>query len=186
MTAEHPEQKSLKQKASHEMREFFGIFLFLALFLCTLAAYSTLLLQEFQVRYFAFGAALINALIMSKIILLGEYAGIGHKLDDKPLLFSVIVKAGQYSFLMVVFHVIEEVIKQLFHGHTVNSALRDLASNRLIEILVRNLVVFCALLPFFASREMRRVLGEEKFADLFLRKGASAILPGNDRSSTSN
>jgi hypothetical protein len=31
--------------------------------------------------------------------------------------------------------------------------------------------VFCTFLPLFAFRELRRVLGEERFAALFFRSG---------------
>ena len=75
---------------------------------------------------------------------------------------------------MAVFHVIEEVIKNLFHGRGVGEALHELTAGRLIEILARNLVFFCALVPFFAGRELRRIMGEQKFAALFLRDGPSA------------
>jgi hypothetical protein len=159
MTTEYLERPGLKQKLAHEFREMAWIFLYLALFLCALATYSTLLLREFHLSYFAYGTALFNALIMSKVILLGEYARLGRRYEGKPLLLTAVVKAFQFSVLMAVFHVVEEVIKHLLHGHSAASAVRELTGGRLTEIFVRNLVVFCALVPFFAFRELRRVLG---------------------------
>jgi len=44
------------------------------------------------------------------------------------------------------------------------------------EVLAAGVVYFCALLPFFALREIRRVLGERRLADLFFRSSASAGL----------
>jgi hypothetical protein len=82
----------LKQKIAHEAREVFAVFLYLALFFCALATYSTLLLHEFHVSYFAYGAALLNALIMSKVILLGEALHLGRKHEGKPLIFASVVK----------------------------------------------------------------------------------------------
>jgi hypothetical protein len=38
------------------------------------------------------------------------------------------------------------------------------------EMLIRNLVVFSFLIPFFAFWELRRVLGEGKLFDLFFRR----------------
>jgi hypothetical protein len=175
MTSEHLEKPGLRQKLAHEFSEMAWIFLYLALFLCALATYSTLLLREFHLSYFAYGTALLNALIMSKVILLGEYAHLGRRFEGKPLLFSALVKALQFAVLMAAFHVIEEVIKHLVHGHTVASALRELTSGRLTEILVRNLVFFCTLLPFFAFRELRRVLGDEKFFAMFFRSTDAAV-----------
>ena len=170
------EQAGVKQKLTHELREMSGIFLYLALFFGALATYSTLLLHEFHVSYFAYGTALLNALIMSKVILLGEYFRLGRKHEGKPVMLTAVLKAFQFAVLMACFHVFEEVIKHLLHGHTAASALHELAAGRLIEILARNLVIFCALIPFFAFREIRRILGEERFIDLLFRRGASALI----------
>jgi hypothetical protein len=177
MTDAHAEPKGLKHKLAHEMRALLWIFLYLALFFCALATYSTLLLDEFHVSYFAYGTALLNAAIMAKVILLGEMFRVGHKHESKPLIYSVIWKAFVYSILMGAFHVVEEVIKGLLHGHGLAGSLHDLTTGRMIEIVARNFVVFCALIPFFAIREMSRVIGAEKLADLFFRRGSAALTP---------
>ena len=177
MQSDHSDKVGLKQKVAHELSEMIRIFLYLALFFCALATYSMLLLREFHVSYFHYGTALLNALIMSKVIMLGQYAHLGRKHEDKPLMATAVIKALQFSVLMAVFHVVEEVIKHLLHGHSMASALRELMSSGLSEVLVRNLVIFCALIPFFAFRELRRVLGEDKFSALFFRSGASALTP---------
>src|SRR5688572_21684462 len=175
MSSEHPKNPGLRQKFAREFREMAWIFLYLAVFLCALATYSTLLLREFHQSYFAYGTALLNALIMSKVIMLGEYAHLGRRFEGKPLLLTATIKTLEFAVLIAVFHVVEEVIKSLFHGHTAGSALRELISRGLTEILARNLVVFCALAPFFAFRELRRVLGEEKLFNLLFRQGDSAV-----------
>jgi hypothetical protein len=169
------EKPGLRQKLAHEFSEMAWIFLYLALFLCALATYSTLLLREFHLGYFAYGTALLNALIMSKVILLGEYAHLGQRYEDKALLLTAAVKALLFAVLMAVFHVLEEVVKHVIHGHTVASALRELTGGRLTEILVRNLVFFCALVPFFAFRELRRVMGEENFFALLFRRREAGV-----------
>jgi len=175
MQTEHPQNPGLKQKLGHELIEMAWVFLYLAVFFCALATYSTLLLHEFHVSYFAYGTALLNALIMSKVVLLGEYAHLGRRHEGKPLLVHALIKALEFSLLMVVVHLIEEVIKHLLHGHTIASAVRELMRGGLSEVLARNLVIFCALIPLFAVRELRRLLGDEKFFALFFRKGGSVL-----------
>jgi hypothetical protein len=171
MDAEKSEKLTLKQKAAHEFMEFLWIFLYLAFFFCSIAAYSTLLLNRYQVPYFAFGIALINALVIGKVILIGEYAHLGKKHEAKPLFQAALYKAFLFGLLVFAFHVVEEVIKRLIHGTDLASASREI---RVDELLSRTLVVFCAFLPLFAFRELRRVLGEDKFTDLFFRTGAGA------------
>jgi hypothetical protein len=171
----------LKQKIRHEARELFWIFLYLALFLCTLATYTMLLLNEFHVKYFTYGAALLNALILSKVILLGEAAGLGKRHEDKPLFVSVVYKSLLFSLLVAALHVLEEIVKPLLHGESVARALHDLTSRRASEILVRNLVVFWAFIPLFTFTEVRRAFGEGKLFDLFFKSKQPQVQGESDQ-----
>jgi hypothetical protein len=162
-----PKMKSLKQKASREFEEFAAIFLYLAFFFCSIATYSMVLLDKFHVSYFNYGAALINALVIAKVILIGEYAHLGKKHESKPLILTSIYKAFLFGLLVFGFHVLEEIIKRLIHGATVATASREL---RIDDLLCRALVVFCTFIPLFAFRELQRVLGEDAFRSLLFRK----------------
>jgi hypothetical protein len=179
MTVENSKKVGLKQKATHELEEFAGISLYLAFFFCSIAAYSALLLNQFHVSYFNYGAALINALVIAKIILIGEYAHLGKKHETKPLFQSAIYKAFLFGLLAFGFHIVEEVIKVLWHGENVVSSFHEV---RLDELLARTLIVFCTFIPLFAFRELSRVMGEEKFRDLFFRSGATAETGSSSKS----
>ena len=171
MTAENSKKVGRKQKATHELEEFAGISLYLAFFFSSIAAYSALLLNQFHVSYFSYGTALINALVVAKIILIGEYAHLGKKHETKPLFQSAIYKAFLFGLLVFGFHIVEEVIKVLWHGQSMVDAFHKI---RIDELLARTLIVFCTFIPLFAFRELGRVMGEGKFRDLFFRTGAIA------------
>ena len=156
----------LKRKAIHEFVEFAGIFLFLAFSFCALVTYSTLLLREFHIRYLSYAFALINALIIAKVILIGEYAHVGRKYEARPLLLSAVYKAFLFSLLVFGFHFVEEAIKGLLHGVSIARTYHEL---RLDDLLGHSIIIFCLFIPLFAFREFRRVLGEEKFYALLFR-----------------
>jgi hypothetical protein len=179
MSAENPKKVGLKEKATHELEEFAGISLYLAFFFCSIAAYSALLLNQFHVSYFNYGVALINALVIAKVILIGEYAHLGKKHETKPLFQSAIYKAFLFSLLVFGFHIIEEGVKVLWHGQSVTDAFHNI---RVDELLARTLIVFCTFIPLFAFRELRRVMGEEKFRDLFFRSGSTAETGSSSKS----
>jgi hypothetical protein len=170
MSAEISKGANVKQKAVHELEELVGIFLYLAFFFCAVATYSMLLLNEFHVSYFVFGTALINALVVAKVILIGEYAHLGKKHETKPLFLSAAYKAFLFSLLVFAFHIVEEMIKRRWHGENFGTAYHGLRIN---ELLARSLVIFCTFLPLFAFRELRRVLGEDNFSSLFFRTDAT-------------
>jgi hypothetical protein len=167
---ESPQKEGLKQKATHELVQFGGVFLYLALFFCSVATYRMLLLNEFHTWYFTYGFALINAFVIAKVILIGEYAHLGQRIENRPLLHSAIYKALLFGLLVFGFHIIEEVIKKLLHGGNIAGAFHDIHIN---DLLGRTVVIFCTFICFFAFRELRRVLGEEKFHDLFFKTGSA-------------
>ena len=156
----------LKQKAIHEFKEMVVLALYLAFFFCALAAYSMLLVRQFKVEYWNYGFALINALVIAKVILIGEYAKVGRRYEARPLLLSAIYKAFLFLLLVFAFHIVEEVIKRLLHAESVLSAFHDI---RIDDLLGRSIVIFCVFIPLFAFREFRRVLGEDKFYALVFR-----------------
>jgi hypothetical protein len=156
----------LKRKAIHEAVEFAWIFAFLAFFFCALVTYSTLLLREFHVKYLSYAFALINALIIAKVILIGELAHFGKKYEARPVLLSAIYKAVLFSLLVFGFHFVEEGIKGLLHGVSIARTFHEI---RIDDLLGRSIVIFCVFIPLFAFREFRRVLGEDQFYNLLVR-----------------
>jgi len=124
------------------------------------------LLNEFHVKYWNYSVALINALVITKVVMIGEVAKVGTKYQARPLLLSALYKAFMFCLLVFAFHVIEEVIKRLVHGSDIAIASHEI---RIDELFGRIVVVFCTFIPLFAFREFRRVLGEEKFYNLLFR-----------------
>jgi hypothetical protein len=168
MNTENLKEEGWKQKIIHEMKTVGWVSLYLALFFCALSTYSMLMLHELNVAdsYFRYGFALFNALVIAKIILIGEYIRLGKKHENKPLILVVLYKAFLFSLLVAAFHILEESVKRLvFHKQI---------GFRVDEMLIRNLVVFSFLIPFFAFWELRRVLGEGKLFDLFFRRTPEA------------
>jgi len=167
MSPENPKRAEVKQKITHELEELLVIFLYLAFFFCAVTTYRMLILNEFHVSYFNYGTALLNALIIAKVILIGEYAHLGKRHESKPLLMSAIYKAFLFGVLVFVFHLIEEAIKRLVHGEKLVGALHGINVD---DALARSVVIFCAFIPLFGCLEIRRLLGEEKFRSLFVRQ----------------
>ncbi len=165
MNSAHPD---LKQKAKHELREMLELAVYLAFFFCALAVYDMLLLNEYQVNNWNFAFALINALVITKVIMIGEYAKLGRKHENKPLLVSAVWKAFVFGLLVYAFHIVEEVIKRLIHGADLARAPREI---RFDQLAGRAIVVFCIFVPLFAFREFRRVMGEDQFRALLFGPG---------------
>ena len=166
MDAENSPKTSVKQKVAYEFEEFAIISLYLAFFFCALATYSMLLLDSFHVSYFAYGTAVINALVIAKVILIGEAVHVGTRFEKRALFYSTIWKAFVFGLLVFGFHILEEIIRHLVHEKEFAGAFRNI---RIDELLARTVIVFCTFLPLFAFRELRRVIGPDNFRVLFFR-----------------
>jgi hypothetical protein len=166
MNSRDSARPGLKHRAIHEAVEFAWVFAYLAFFFCALVTYSTLLLMEFHVRYLSYAFALINALVIAKVILIGELAHFGKKYEARPMLLSAVYKAFLFSLLVLGFHFAEEALKGLLHGVNIARTYHEI---RIDDLLGRSIIVFCVFIPLFAFREFRRVLGEDKFYSLLFR-----------------
>jgi len=140
MHADNSEKKGLKQKVAHEFQEVAILTGYLAFFICALATYSMLLLGKFHISYFAYGTALINALVIAKVILIGDTLHAGTRYERKALLHSAIWKSFVFGLLVFAFHILEEMIKHLIHGKDAVGAFHEI---RLEDLLSRSVVVFC-------------------------------------------
>ena len=163
------DKSGLKQKIIHELREYLTIFLFVAPLFCAFATYRMLLLNQFREKSFEYGTAFINALVLSKVILIGEHLRLGHHQEHRPLIYSTIYKSFVFTLLVAVFHGLEHSIRGLVHGTGMPSSFAALSGGDIRELIGRSVVLFFAFLPFFALRETGRVLGPGKLADLFFR-----------------
>jgi len=160
MDSAHPDRK---QKIKHELKEMVILAIYLAFFFVSLALYDKLVLRQYNVETLTITFALINALVITKVIMIGEYAKLGRRHENKALLISAVWKALVFGLLVFVFHVVEEFIKRMIHGADLAKASTHM---RLDQLAGRSIIVFCIFIPLFAWREFRRVMGEEEFGNL--------------------
>jgi hypothetical protein len=106
MNSENSKTVGLKQKITYQFEGLARISVYLAFFFCAVSTYRMLLLDEFHVSHFDYGAALINALVIGNVILIGEDAHIGKKYESKSLFVSALYKAFLFSLLVFGFHIV--------------------------------------------------------------------------------
>jgi hypothetical protein len=162
-----------KKTVRHELGEYLWILSYMALFFCVFATYKMMLTHHFHSAAYEYGTALLNAIVLSKVILIGQYAHVGRSTEHKPLLVSSIYKAFLFAILVAVFHVAEEVVKDFLHGREVSRPVYDALSGDVARALSLPVVVFFVFIPFFALWETRRVMGSEAFDHLFIRRNRS-------------
>jgi hypothetical protein len=158
----------LREKAKEELRMFSAIAIYLALMLEALFSYRSLTSSESGIIHY--GVGVIEALILAKVILIGQALRLGKGLEDEPLIVSVLVKTLLFGVFVALFSVIEHVIEGLVHHETWDVIAHHLFAGGRDEILARTLVIIVTFIPFFAFSEVDRVLGQGRLFALFFRK----------------
>lgn len=162
-------KEGLKKKIVNEMTEYFINVCYLTLVFAAFTQYQRLFLAAHDITYTNYGVAIIEALVLGKVIMIGSVFRLGRGLEQKPLVYPTLYKTVIFIFFVGIFKFIEHIIKALWHGEAFTANLISFSEQGFNEFLGNSLVVFVALLPFFALKELGRVLGEEKIGMLFFR-----------------
>jgi len=162
---------SWQKKLLHEITEYWTNFIYLAIFFSVFITYRRLLMAEYNISYSDYGISVLKALILAKVIMIGDMFRFGRWLEDKPLIFPTIYKTVTFMLFVMLFSILESTVSGLLHGKGLAGGLSEILGGGRYELLGRSLIVFCAFLPFFAFRELGRILGKGRIRELFLHGG---------------
>jgi hypothetical protein len=161
---------NLKEKVYHEFVEYWINVCYLTLVFAAFTIYRRLVLASYDITYTNYGFAVIEALILAKVIMIGEVARLGRGFEQKPLIFPTLYKTLIFTLFVAVFTVLEHLTKGLWKGTGLTGGLAEFLGKGHHEILANSIIVFVSFLPFFGVKELGRVLGQDKIQALFLRK----------------
>jgi hypothetical protein len=164
--ARPPETHSLKQRAASEIRRYFVLFLYLWLLFAMFSLNQRIVLREHGMSFTSQGFAFVNALVLAKVMLLFETFDPGRWLRRRPLIYPILFEAFLLTILFFVAHVLEEDIKGLFRGKAVHEGLPSIGGGGLVGLLSVGVIIFVALIPFFAFRNLGLVLGADRLRSL--------------------
>jgi hypothetical protein len=167
--------RSLKAKAAEEARKFLVLFLYLWVLFGVFVLNQGIVLREEGISYTAQGFAIINALVLAKVMLLFEHFDPGRWLRRRPLIYPILYEAFLLTILFIVVHILEKVIEGLIHGKTIGASLPGIGGGGLSGLLSAAVIMFVALVPFFGFRNLSLVLGPERLRSLLFSSAAKAI-----------
>ncbi len=158
---------TLKARAVEELHVFLILTLYLWLFLGSFTLYRRLILAETGTAYLHYGIALLEALVIAKVVLIGKMFGISHRFEDRPLIVPVIYKTLLFAILAGMFGLAERLVEGWVHGEGLLGGLRQVEALGLDELAARMLTLVVAFVPIFAFGEVGRMIGPEKLAAMF-------------------
>lgn len=153
------------------MAVYWGYVAYLTLVFAAFTQYRRLILADVGISYTNYWVALIEAMVLAKLIMAGDALRFGRVLERKPLIVPTLVKTVVFTLLVSAFTFIEHGVRGLWAGVGAIQGISDFLDKGTHEILANALVVFVAFVPFFALRELGRVLGGgNRLLALFFRK----------------
>jgi len=174
MEPEKKPKKSFKDKFIKEFIEYWVNVVYLALFFAVFICYKRLVLAEHDIVYTDWGFGLINALILGKVVSIGSMMKLGHWFETKALIWSTLNRSVIFTIWLALFNAVELMIRGFFKDYTFQGSITALTHIGSYEYFGGLLIVFTSFIPFFAFKELSRVLGSKMILDLFLKGKQSA------------
>jgi hypothetical protein len=164
------EKKTWKQKLFHEISEYLVNAAYLTLFFCVYAISRRLTLAQYGIYLDDYFIGLIKALVIAKVIMIGAFLRISRKYEHKPLIIPVLYKVFIFLLWVILFDAVEGLIRGLIETHSMAGAFENLVQHHFTKVWLGGLLmVILSFIPFFALKELSRIMGHEKFKDLFLK-----------------
>jgi hypothetical protein len=172
MSSLDKKQVHLKARIFHEVSEYWMNVCYLALVFASFVQYRRLVLAAHGIAYENYWFALIEALILAKVIMIGSVFRLGRGLERKPLIYPTLYKTVVFTLFCGLLALGEHAVKGLWQGERFMGGLAELFGKGAHELLANSLVVLVAFIPYFGVKELGRVLGEDKIRALFFQKRA--------------
>ena len=161
----------LKQRVVDEVIKFLAIAFYLWVMFGVFALHELVVSAKAHINYRFYGFAIANALILGKVMLVAEDLHFADWFKERALIYPILCKAVAFSVLFLVFDVAEEVIVGVFKGKTIGESIPTIGGGTPSGIFFVGIILSVALIPFFAFREIGRVIGERELHALLFRHG---------------
>lgn len=159
---------TLKHRLVHEVERYLIMFLYLWVLLGLFVLNEAVTLQEHRIPFAAHGFALINALVLAKVMLIAEDLNLGARLQPRPLIYPIVTEALLLTVLFIVFHFIEHIVIGLFEHEGLQASVPSIGGGGVRGVVLVGLILFFSLIPFFAFRRVTREIGVERMREMML------------------
>ena len=156
-----------KQAIYHQFTSFLGIAVYLFLLFGILALHEAVVSAKNGIEYHFYGFAIINALVLEKVILVADDFHFAEWFKERAPIYSILAKAFAFTMLLWIFDIVEEVVVGAFKGKTFAESFPHVGDGSPRAFLYTIIVFAIALIPFFSFREIGGVFGERELRSLF-------------------
>jgi hypothetical protein len=169
-------QRNLLGKIINELKKFLGMAVYLWVMFGLMALHASVVLAERHISYKFYGFAIVNSLILAKVMLIAEDLHLGETFKERPLVYPILYKAILFAIVFICFDVAEEVLLGLIRGKTVAQSIPDVGGGSPSGVFFVAIILSVGLIPFFAFREIGRVIGKHELRSLIFTDGGQSCI----------
>ncbi|MBS0524209.1 MAG: hypothetical protein JSS04_11305 [Proteobacteria bacterium] len=171
----------LKEKGIEEFHRFTVMFLYLWAVFGVFVLNQAVALGQTNSHFITQGFAVINAAVLAKVMLIAEDLKLGRRLEHLPLIYPVLYKSGAFAVVFIVFHVLEKMVVGLIAGKSVAASMPSIGGGTWFGIATVWAIMAASLLPFFALREISRIMGKGELWNIMFRRPAQDLRSAAER-----
>jgi hypothetical protein len=169
--------RSAKDRLLHEVTRFGVMFVYLWLVFGLFVLLERIIRGQMGIGYQSQGFALINALVLAKVMLVAEDLNLDRGVGRLPLVYAVLGEAFLFMIVFIAFHVLERLAVGLLHGSSLADSVPAFGGGGFAGLMTVAAIMFVVLTPYFAFRDISRALGPGEMRRLlFSRRGTIAAL----------
>jgi hypothetical protein len=161
-------KRSLKDRFVGGLKTMAVMALYLWVVFGLFELHQQIVLNEYHIPFRLTGVGLINALVLAKFMLIAEDLHFGERFKNRPLIYPIIYKSILFAALFIAAYVAEEMIIGAIKGKPLVDSIPKIFGGSPQGVIVVALILAISLLPFFAWREVDRVLGPARLRKLVL------------------
>lgn len=165
----------LRERALDEARRFMVMFLYLWLLFGLFVLNKRIILDQRGISFSSHGFALLNALVLAKVMLVTEDLDLGYWIRRRPLIYPILFESLLLTVMFICFHVLEHLVVGLVEKQTVAESIPAIGGGGLAGVVCVAVILFVALTPFFAFRHVGRELGSGQLNAMLF--GTAAKVP---------
>ncbi|MCA0304971.1 MAG: hypothetical protein LCH95_21400 [Proteobacteria bacterium] len=170
----------LKEKAIEEVRSFLIMAVYLWFVFSLMLLNEAIILKKPSINFLAQGFAIVNALVLAKVMLIADDLGFGRRFDDRPLIVPILYKSVLYALLFVLAHELEHYLVAWFNGKLQSFTLPTVGGGSWAGAACVWAVMTVSLMPFFAIREISALVGKGRVWRLMVVPGARAAFAAEE------
>ena len=152
-----------------EFKQVLAIFLYLWVLFALFAYHDSILLAQHNIDYKPYGFAFINAFVLAKVMVVAEKFNIGGKLRHRPLVFPILYKSIIFAAILLAFEFLEKTVVGLIKGKVLSESVPDIGGGSFAGVIITAVIIAVCLIPFFAYREVGRIIGRDELRAILLR-----------------